>query len=87
MPLVAREIRSEVLRLSDLDINEGMVIKKLQKLRHDKAGGADDLVLSIANSDQGADQLPIDSGYLFVILCMLYNTVQILFGKRLLHSI
>ena len=27
--------------LSELDINEEMVIEKLQKLRQDKAGGAD----------------------------------------------
>jgi len=30
--------------LLDLDINEEMLIKKLQKLRQDKAGGADELV-------------------------------------------
>ena len=30
--------------LSELDINEEMVIEKLQKMRQDKAGGADELV-------------------------------------------
>ena len=30
--------------LLELDINEEMVIEKLQKLRQDKAGGADELV-------------------------------------------
>jgi len=30
--------------LLDLDINEEMLIEKLQKLRQDKAGGADELV-------------------------------------------
>ena len=30
--------------LSELDINEEMVIEKLQKIRQDKAGGADELV-------------------------------------------
>ena len=32
--------------LLELDINEEVVIEKLQKLRQDKAGGADELVPS-----------------------------------------
>ena len=36
-------VRTDVTRLVDIILTEEMVIKQLQKLRQDKAGGADEL--------------------------------------------
>jgi len=41
--LSTMSVRTDVMSLVDIIITEEMVIKQLQKLRQDKAGGADEL--------------------------------------------